>query len=500
MEALFEMRGIHKSFSSVQVLKGAAFQLKPGEIHALMGENGAGKSTLMKILTGVYKADSGSIKVKGKEVMFTDPKQAEEMGVAIIHQELNIIPKLTVTENMFLGRQLTYGKTGFVRDKEMKRRTREYLQRLGVDIDPDASADTLSIGQQQMIEIAKALSKNAEVLIMDEPTAALTDREIEALFKIMNQLRSEGVGIVYISHRMEEIFLMCDRISVLRDGSFIGTEDISETTIEHIVHMMVGREIGERYPERSSKIGDERLRVEDLSDGKKVNGISFSARAGEIVGVAGLMGAGRTEIARMLFGANKKKQGKIFIDGQEVAITSPSKAIESGIVFVTEDRKHQGLVLGMSVRENLSLTNYKHISNYGVISSKKEEELSEKMIKRFHIRTRDPEQTVKSLSGGNQQKVAIGKWLGELPKVFILDEPTRGVDVGAKKEIYTMMNELSEQGVTIIMISSDLPEVLGVSDRVIVVHEGRIASILDKSEMNQETIMHAATGGSSNGH
>ncbi|MCR8842409.1 sugar ABC transporter ATP-binding protein [Paenibacillus sp. SC116] len=500
MEALFEMTGIYKSFSSVQVLKGAAFQLKPGEIHALMGENGAGKSTLMKILTGVYKADSGSIKVKDKEVMFTDPKQAEEMGVAIIHQELNIIPKLTVAENMFLGRQLTYGKTGFVRDKEMKRRTREYLQRLGVDIDPDVPADTLSIGQQQMIEIAKALSKNAEVLIMDEPTAALTDREIEALFKIMNQLRSEGVGIVYISHRMEEIFLMCDRISVLRDGSFIGTENIAETTIDHIVHMMVGREIGERYPERNSKIGAERLRVENLSDGKKVSGISFSAAAGEIVGVAGLMGAGRTEIARMLFGADKKKQGKIFIDGQEVSITSPSKAIESGIVFVTEDRKHQGLVLGMSVRENLSLTNYKHISNSGVISSKKEEELSEKMIKRFHIRTRDPEQTVKSLSGGNQQKVAIGKWLGELPKVFILDEPTRGVDVGAKKEIYTMMNELSEQGVTIIMISSDLPEVLGVSDRVIVVHEGHIASILDKSQMNQETIMHAATGGSSNGH
>ncbi|WP_054023176.1 sugar ABC transporter ATP-binding protein [Bacillus sp. FJAT-28004] len=500
MEYLIEMTGIHKSFSSVQVLKDAAFQLKAGEIHALMGENGAGKSTLMKILTGVYKADSGSVKVKGQEVMFTDPTQAENRGVAIIHQELNIIPKLSVSENMFIGRQLTYGKTGIVRDKEMKRKTREYLQRLGVELDPDAAADTLSIGQQQMIEIAKALSKNAEVLIMDEPTAALTDREIEALFKIMNQLRREGVGIVYISHRMEEIFKMCDRISVLRDGAFLGTEKIAETTVEHIVRLMVGREIGERYPERSSKIGAERLRVENLSDGRKLSGISFSAAAGEIVGIAGLMGAGRTEIVRMLFGADKKRQGKIFIDGREVAITSPSRAIEAGIVFVTEDRKHQGLVLGMSVRENLSLTNYKRISSSGVISAKKDNELSDKMIKRFNIRTRDPEQTVKSLSGGNQQKVAIGKWLGELPKVFIMDEPTRGVDVGAKKEIYTMMNELSEQGVTIIMVSSDLPEVLGVSDRVIVVHEGRISSILDKAQMNQETIMHAATGGSSNGH
>lgn len=500
MEFLIEMTGIHKSFSSVQVLKDAAFQLKPGEIHALMGENGAGKSTLMKILTGVYKADSGSVKVKGQEVMFTDPRQAEDMGVAIIHQELNIIPKLSVSENMFLGRQLTYGKSGIVRDKEMKRKTREYLQRLGVEIDPDAEADTLSIGQQQMIEIAKALSKNAEVLIMDEPTAALTDREIEALFKIMDQLRREGVGIVYISHRMEEIFRMCDRISVLRDGAFLGTEKIAETTVEHIVRLMVGREIGERYPERKSKIGAERLRVENLSDGRKLSGISFSAAAGEIVGIAGLMGAGRTEIVRMLFGADKKRQGKIFIDGQEVTINSPARAIEAGIVFVTEDRKHQGLVLGMSVRENLSLTNYKRIASSGVISAKKDNELSDKMIKRFNIRTRDPEQTVKSLSGGNQQKVAIGKWLGELPKVFIMDEPTRGVDVGAKKEIYSMMNELSEQGVTIIMVSSDLPEVLGVSDRVIVVHEGRISSILDKAQMNQETIMHAATGGSGNGH
>lgn len=499
MEFLIEMAGIHKSFSSVQVLKDAAFQLRAGEIHALMGENGAGKSTLMKILTGVYKADAGLVKVKGREVMFADPTQAEEIGVAIIHQELNIIPKLTVAENMFLGRQLTYGKTGIVRDKEMKRKTREYLRRLGVELDPDAAADTLSIGQQQMIEIAKALSKSAEVLIMDEPTAALTDREIEALFKIMDQLRREGVGIVYISHRMEEIFQMCDRISVLRDGAFLGTETIAETTVEHIVRLMVGREIGERYPERSSRIGAERLRVENLSDGRKLSGISFSAAAGEIVGIAGLMGAGRTEIVRMLFGADKKKHGKIHIDGREVAITSPSRAIEEGIVFVTEDRKHQGLVLGMSVRENLSLTNYKRIASSGVISAKKDNDLSDKMIKRFNIRTRDSEQTVKSLSGGNQQKVAIGKWLGELPKVFIMDEPTRGVDVGAKKEIYSMMNELSEQGVAIIMVSSDLPEVLGVSDRVIVVHEGRISSILDKTQMNQEAIMHAATGGSSNG-
>lgn len=499
MDYLIDMTGIHKSFSSVQVLKDAAFQLKAGEIHALMGENGAGKSTLMKILTGVYKADAGTIKVKGKEAAFANPTEAEQNGVAIIHQELNVIPKLTVAENMFLGRQLVVGRTGIIRDKEMKKKTREYLQRLGVDLDPDASAESLSIGQQQMIEIAKALSKNAEVLIMDEPTAALTDREIESLFKIMNQLRSEGVGIVYISHRMEEIFRMCDRISVLRDGSFVGTEETANTTVEHIVRLMVGREIGDYYPERNSNIGEERLRVEGLSDGKKLSEISFSVKAGEVVGVAGLMGAGRTEIMRLLFGADKMKRGKVWIDGKEVRISHPAAAIQAGIVFVTEDRKHQGLILDMSVRENLSLTNYAYIAERGVISASKEKELSEQMIKRFNIRTRDAEQTVKSLSGGNQQKIAIGKWLGELPKVFIMDEPTRGVDVGAKKEIYNMMNELSEQGVAIIMVSSDLPEVLGVSDRVIVVHEGRIAAELGKEEMNQESIMLAATGGNSNG-
>lgn len=500
MEYLFEMTGIHKSFSSVQVLKDAAFRLKAGEIHALMGENGAGKSTLMKILTGVYKADAGTIKVKGKEVTFANPTEAEHSGIAIIHQELNIIPKLTVAENMFLGRQLEYGRTGILRDKEMKKKTREYLRRLGVELDPDATADSLSIGQQQMIEIAKALSKNAEVLIMDEPTAALTDREIESLFKIMNQLRIDGVGIVYISHRMEEIFRMCDEISVLRDGSFLGTEQTASTTVEHIVRLMVGREIGDHYPKRSTVIGEERLRVNGLSDGKKLNDISFSVRAGEIVGVAGLMGAGRTEIMRLLFGADKKKKGQIWLDCTEVRISDPSSAIQAGIVFVTEDRKHQGLILDMSVRENLSLTNYSFTAGKGIISRGKEEQLSEQMIKRFNIRTRDAEQTVKSLSGGNQQKIAIGKWLGRLPKVFIMDEPTRGVDVGAKKEIYSMMNELSEQGVAIIMVSSDLPEVLGVSDRVIVVHEGRIAAELGKTQMNQEAIMYAATGGSSNGH
>lgn len=308
MEYLIEMTGINKSFSSVQVLKNAAFRLKAGEIHALMGENGAGKSTLMKILTGVYKADAGIIQVKGKERTFANPTEAENSGVAIIHQELNIIPKLTVAENMFLGRQLVYGRTGILRDKEMKKKTREYMQRLGVELDPDAVAESLSIGQQQMIEIAKALSKNAEVLIMDEPTAALTDREIESLFQIMNQLRGEGVGIVYISHRMEEIFRMCDEISVLRDGSFLGTEQTANTTVQHIVRLMVGREIGDRYPQRHAVIGEERLRVNGLSDGKKLNDISFSVKAGEIVGVAGLMGAGRTEIMRLLFGADKKKK------------------------------------------------------------------------------------------------------------------------------------------------------------------------------------------------
>ncbi|WP_077212914.1 sugar ABC transporter ATP-binding protein [Bacillus dakarensis] len=496
-QALVEMKGISKAFSGNQVLTNVDFDLLPGEIHALMGENGAGKSTMMKILTGIYERDTGTVFSKGQEVQFKDAKEAEKAGIAVIHQELNIIPYLTVTENMFLGKELTVGKTGILRMAEMKKKTEEYLSRLGIDIDPNIEARELSVGQQQMIEIARAIAADTDVLIMDEPTAALTDREIEALFKVMRGLQEQGVGIVYISHRMEEIFKMCDRISVLRDGEYIGTKVIKETNFEEIVKMMVGRDIGERYPERHVELGPERIRVDKLSHEKKFRDVSFSVHQGEILGVSGLMGAGRTEIMETIFGSRKKSSGEIWIDEKQVNIRNPYDAIQLGIGFITEDRKDEGLVLDLSVRENISLTNLKRISSQSVISKTKETELVSKMIEKLRVKTSGSEQSVKSLSGGNQQKVVIGKWLGIDPKILILDEPTRGVDVGAKKEIYQIMNELTERGVAIIMVSSDLPEILGMSDRILVVHEGKATAILDRQDANQEIIMQAATGGNS---
>ncbi|WML24712.1 sugar ABC transporter ATP-binding protein [Neobacillus sp. OS1-33] len=492
---VIEMKGISKAFSGNRVLDQVDFQLLRGEIHALMGENGAGKSTLIKILTGIYERDAGKVFIKGKEVHFKNPKEAEQMGIAVIHQELNIIPYLTVYENMFLGKELTVGRFGITRDKEMKKKTKEYLDRLGIEIDPNMEAGNLSVGQQQMIEIARAVAANTEVLIMDEPTAALTDREIEALFKVIDSLKKQGVGIVYISHRMEEIFQICDRISVLRDGQFIDSKEVAKTNFDEIVKLMVGRQLGERFPERNTKIGQERFKVENLTSKGSFENISFSIHQGEIVGVAGLMGAGRSEIMQAIFGYRALDGGKMFIDGKEVTIKSPYEAIKAGIAFVTEDRKSQGLILDLSVRENLSITTLDKISNKSVVSSKTEISLVDEMIEKLHVKTSGREISVKSLSGGNQQKIVIGKWLGIHPKILILDEPTRGVDVGAKKEIYQLMNDLTKQGVSIIMVSSELPEILGMSDRVLVIHEGKLTNVLNKSEATQENIMQSATGG-----
>lgn len=493
-QPLIEMKQISKAFSGNKVLENVDFELLPGEIHALMGENGAGKSTLVKILTGIYERDTGTVHVKGKEVHFTGPKDAEKSGVAVIHQELNIIPHLTVSENMFLGKELS-NRYGVLKSKEMKEKTTEYINRLGIDIDPNIEAGRLSVGQQQMIEIARAVASNTEVLIMDEPTAALTDREIEVLFKVIDSLRAKGVGIIYISHRMEEIFKICDRISVLRDGQFIGTKIIKETNFDEIVRMMVGRQLGDRYPKRTAVPGDELLRVESFTSAEAFEGISFSVRKGEILGVAGLMGAGRTEIMEALFGYRSKEHGKVFIEGKEIRIKTPYDAIKAGIGFITEDRKSEGLVLDLSVRENFILSNLSRFSKQGVISSKQENEFVTEMIEKLHVKTSGAEQIVKSLSGGNQQKIVIGKWLGIQPRILILDEPTRGVDVGAKKEIYHIMNELTEQGVAIIMVSSELPEILGMSDRIMVIHEGKQTAILNRDEATQEKIMQAATGG-----
>lgn len=492
---LVEMNGIHKAFSGNKVLKDVQFEVMPGEVHALMGENGAGKSTLIKILSGVYSRDKGIVKVKGEEVIFQNPKEAETNGINIIHQELNIIPHLTVAQNMFLGKELTYGKLGVLNKKKMRSATIESLKELGVtNISPDETAGRLSVGQQQMIEISRALATKAELIVMDEPTAALTDREIEVLFKVVNSLREKGVSIIYVSHRMEEIFQICDRITVLRDGEYIGTEHIKETTFDNVVRMMVGRELGERFPKRNSAIGNVVFEANNLSLDTVFEDVSFNVRAGEILGIAGLMGAGRTEIVETIFGYRKKSSGEIILHGKKLNIKHPRDAIRAGLAFITEDRKDKGLVISASIRDNIALTNMKSVSNSGVVNKRKEKLLVSELIQKLHVRTSGMNLEVRRLSGGNQQKVVIAKWIGIEPKVLILDEPTRGVDIGAKKEIYSIMNELSERGVAIIMISSELPEVLGISDRVLVIHEGRITGNIKQKDATQENIMMAATG------
>ena len=488
-----EMRGIDKSFGGNAVLKGAGFLLDDGEVHALMGENGAGKSTLMKILTGVYTKDAGQVIVDGKEVCYNNPQEAEKAGIVFIHQELNVLFDLTVEENMFLGKEIKKA-FGICDRKAMRKRVQEILDMLGVDIDPSQRMDELSIGQQQMIEIAKALMVDAKVIIMDEPTAALTQSETEVLFEVVNSLRKKGVSIVYISHRMEEIFELCDRITILRDGTYIDTKRIADIDMNDIVKMMIGREIGERYPPRDAKIGDVAFEVKNLNCPGAFENVSFDVRAGEVLGVSGLMGAGRTEIMQAIFGNMPHVTGQIFLDGKEIKNKNPQQAIENGIGFITEDRKVEGLMLEESIMKNISLANLGRISKNGVINKKKEQELVNKGIEELKIRCFGPQHECDNLSGGNQQKVVFAKWIYTNPKVLILDEPTRGVDIGAKKEIYNIINELAAKGVAIIMVSSELPEVLGMSDSVMVVRE-----ILNKEEANQESIMTLATGGELNG-
>lgn len=492
---MIEMTRISKAFNGNTVLSNIEFKVKKGEIHALMGENGAGKSTLMKILTGIYTRDSGDIKVKGQIVDFKNPKEAEQHGIAVIHQELNILPDLTVAENLFLGNERTFGKSPVLKTKEMNKQAKEILLSLGLDIDVKMVARSLSVGKQQIIEIAKAISSNAELIVMDEPTAALTDREIETLFVTIRALQAKGVSFVYISHRMEEIFAICDRITILRDGQYVGVKKVKDTTFDEIVQMMVGRELGNRFPERSVKIGEVKLVAKSLTRNGYFEDVSFELRKGEVLGIAGLMGAGRTEVAQALFGYKKLNKGEVFLDGKLVKIQNPSKAIKLGFGFVTEDRKSEGLIVDFSVKDNLGITNFDKISRNGVVGAKKEQELYDSMVKRLGVRTSGPNQFVKSLSGGNQQKIVIAKWLGIEPDILILDEPTRGVDVGAKKEIYSIINTLAEKGVAILMISSELPEVIGMVDRVLVMHEGKITADLTKDEMTQEKIMHYATGG-----
>ena len=489
-----EMRGIDKSFGSNQVLKQAGFTLESGEVHALMGENGAGKSTLMKILTGVYTKDAGTVLVDGKEVNYKNPQEAEKAGIVFIYQELNVMFDLTVEENLFMGKEI-HGKFGICDKKAMQKKAQEALNTLGVNISPKTVMSELSVGQQQMVEICKALMADAKVIIMDEPTAALTQSETVALFKVIESLRKKGVSMVYISHRMEEIFELCDRITVLRDGSYIGVKNIPETNMNEIVKMMIGREIGERYPSRDVKIGKEVLKVKGLTRKGTFHDVSFSVRAGEVLGVSGLMGAGRTEIMQAIFGNLSYESGTIEIDGKEVKISNPRQAMEHGIGFITEDRKTEGLMLDKSIRENISLCNLGRISKSFVVSKEAEKDMVEEAIKELHIKCFGPFHECNNLSGGNQQKVVLAKWILTNPKILILDEPTRGVDIGAKKEIYSIINKLAAQGVAIVMVSSELPEVLGMSDNIMVVREGEVRGIISYEEANQERVMTLATGG-----
>lgn len=490
-----EMKGIDKAFGSNQVLKNAGFVLEDGEVHALMGENGAGKSTLMKILTGVYTRDAGTVTVDGKEILYKSPQEAEKAGIVFIYQELNVLFDLTVEENLFMGKEITK-KFGICDTKAMRKKAQEVMEKMGVNIPINAVMSDLSVGQQQMVEICKALMVDAKVLIMDEPTAALTQSETEGLFRLINDLRKKGVSIVYISHRMEEIFELCDRITILRDGTYVGTEYIKDINMDDIVRMMIGREIGERYPKRENiTLGKEMLSVEGLTKDKTFQNISFSVKAGEVLGVSGLMGAGRTEIMQAIFGNLPYDSGKVMIEGKEMKIRCSRDAINAGIGFITEDRKTEGLLLEKSISENIILANLDKVSEKSVMKKSKITELVKKGISEFHIKCFGPEHECNNLSGGNQQKVVFAKWVYTDPKILILDEPTRGVDIGAKKEIYSVINDLAAKGVAIILVSSELPEVLGMSDRIMVIHEGHVTGIIDADTADQEKVMTLATGG-----
>ena len=492
---MLEMRNISKRYPGVRALDNVSLTVGKAEIHALLGENGAGKSTMMKILAGAQSGDEGEIIIDGKSVQIDSPQKAMDLGVSIIYQEFNLVPYLSAGENIFLGREPRAKVPGFVDFKTLYATSQQVIDKLGVKMDARAPVNTLSIAQQQMVEIAKATSKSSKIIVMDEPSATLTDHELKALFSLMRQLKAEGVSIIYISHRLEEVFEVCDRATIMRDGHWVATKDVEDLTREEIIKLMVGRELKDAIPKVPAKQGDVALKVTNLNRTGVLHNINFEVRKGEVLGIAGLVGAGRTETARAIFGADPIDSGTVEVDGKAVKINSPQDAIGYGIGLVTEDRKQQGLVLGMAIRENTTLANLGALSTLGFIRQKEEKSVSEKYRGDLSIKTPSIEQAVQNLSGGNQQKVVLAKWLFTGSKVLIFDEPTRGIDVGAKSEIYKLMNELAAQGVAIIMISSELPEVLGMSDRILVMHEGKITGELSREEATQEAIMHLATGG-----
>ncbi len=492
-EVILTMKGIDKSFPGVHALDHVDLEVRKGEVLALMGENGAGKSTLMKVLTGIYKKDSGSITFEGKEVEFDSPRAAQEAGIVIVHQELNMLNHLTVAQNIFIGREIMKGK--IIDDARMNQESKKLFDRLNISIDPTEMMGNLTVGKQQMCEIAKAISHDAKVIVFDEPSAALTEAEIEELFKIIRDLRDKGLGIVYISHRMDEIKVITDRVTVMRDGTYVGTLITKECTKDDIINMMVGRVIYED-PKTESKVPEDApvvLKVEHLNAGKMVQDVSFELRKGEILGFSGLMGAGRTETARALFGADAKESGDIYINGRKIEIKSPEDAVKNGIGYLSEDRKRYGIVVGKTVAENTTMASMKDFMKGIFINKKKEDEVAWEYVRSLKTKTPTVDTEVVNLSGGNQQKVVIAKWLTRNCDILIFDEPTRGIDVGAKSEIYTLMNELVAQGKSIIMISSEMTEVLRMSDRIVVMCEGRKTGELDISEATQENIMHMAT-------
>ncbi|MGC8862764.1 MAG: sugar ABC transporter ATP-binding protein [Armatimonadota bacterium] len=489
------MRGITKTYPGVTALDAVDFDVLPGEVHALVGENGAGKSTLMKVLAGADAKDSGRISINGEEAHIANPQEAMRLGISIIYQEFNLVPYMNAAENIFLGREPMSAIPGVIDFGRMYAEAERVIGELGVPLDVRVPVNQLSVAQQQMVEIAKATSRNARIIAMDEPSATLTEHELENLFALIRRLKADGVSIIYISHRLEEVFQIADRVTVLRDGKLVATKPVAETSRDDIIRMMVGRELTEKIPKVAAKPGEVALEVRGLNRAGVLKDISFAVRHGEVLGIAGLVGAGRTEVARAIFGADPIDGGEIRLDGRPVTIRSPRDAIRLGIGLVTEDRKALGLVLGMAVRENVTLANLGALSRLGFISRRREREVANRFVEDLMIKTPSVEQAVQNLSGGNQQKVVLAKWLYTQSKVLIFDEPTRGIDVGAKTEIYQLMNRLAEHGVAIIMISSELPEILGMSDRILVMHEGQIPGELSRDEATQEKIMSLATGG-----
>jgi ribose transport system ATP-binding protein len=487
------LSNINKEFPGVKACTDVSFWLRRGEVHALVGENGAGKSTLMKILSGAYKKDSGKVWLDGDEVEINSPKEAEKMGISIIYQELNLINRISVAENVFLGRAPK--KNGIIQWKQLYADAKALFDSFDVEMDVTQDLRGLTIAKQQIVEIFKAVSINAKVVIMDEPTSSLTENETKILFRIIENLKNKGISVIFITHRLEEIFRIADRLTVLRDGCLIGSEDVANITKKELIKMMIGRELKQQFPERDVELGDECFRIENFGNGNKIQDVSFSIRKGEVLGFAGLVGAGRTDLMRLIFGADKKSRGKIFINGKEVQIRQPKQAVSERIGFLTENRKEEGLFLSLPVRNNIVAVAIEKIKSFNILNFNLEREFCDKYIDELRINTPSIDQKVVFLSGGNQQKIVLSKWLMSDSEVLILDEPTRGIDVGAKREIFEIINQLAARGKAIVFISSEMEEILGVSDRVIVMHEGSISGVVEKADFSEKIITEYAFGG-----